>query len=84
MARSKRRKKLSNKAEMSRRCAELKRHVNALGLKSFTEYQAWCRKRGLSSGLYKSDSQKKKERQLARSQHTAALLARTHQHTRRA
>ncbi len=45
---------------------------------------AWCRKRGLSSGLYKSDSQKKKERQLARSQHTAALLARTHQHTRRA
>lgn len=82
MARSKRRKKLSSKAEMSRRSAELKRHVNALGLKSFTEYQAWCRKRGLSSGLYKSDSQKKKERQLARSQHTAALLARTHQHTR--
>ena len=32
--------------------------MHALGLKSSAEYQAWCRKRGLSSGLYKSDSQK--------------------------
>lgn len=36
-------------------------HIKRLGLSSFDEYKKWCSENGLSTGLYKSESIRKKE-----------------------
>lgn len=53
-----------------------------LGLKSREEYQAWCRNRGISTGLYKSTFQRNKERDSAKRGRADALLVRKRQYTR--
>jgi hypothetical protein len=42
----------------------LQRHLAALGLETAPEYQAWCRKRGVSDALRKSADQRKRELRL--------------------
>lgn len=60
----------------------LRGHIKSLGLKSREDYQAWCRNRGLSTGLYKSAFQRKKEKETAKRSRADVMLARTRQYTR--
>lgn len=62
---------------------ELMRHIAELGLKTVDDYTAWCADQGLSTGIQKSDSQRKKERELATRLQSEAVLAKMKDHTRR-
>ena len=61
----------------------LMRHIRELNLDSLAEYTAWCKKHGLSTGSHKSNSQRKKERELASRLGSDAVLARMKDYTRR-
>ena len=61
----------------------LMKHVEALGLRSVEEYQAWCRERGLSSGINKGERLRRKELELAVRLESEAALERVRRHTRR-
>lgn len=60
----------------------LRSHIKSLGLTSEKEYQDWCRARGFSEGLHKSDDQKRKEQRLAKAHKGESILARKRSQTR--
>ncbi|MBT5144306.1 MAG: hypothetical protein HOM31_16540 [Gemmatimonadetes bacterium] len=60
----------------------LQSHIKSLGLTSQKEYQDWCRTRGFSEGLHKSDEQKRKELRLAKVHQGESILARKRSQTR--
>jgi len=62
---------------------ELMDHIRELGLDSVEKYTAWCKKHGLSTGSHKSNSQRKKERELASRLQSDAVLASMKDYTRR-
>lgn len=68
--------------ETARLRGSLRSHLNSLGLKSEEEYRKWCRARGVSDGLHKSNTQKRKEQHLARTQHGESILHRKRSQTR--
>ena len=62
---------------------ELTRHIASLGLRDVPAYTAWCSEHDLSTGVNKSDGQRKKERDLFERLQSDAVLARMKNHTRR-
>ncbi len=80
--RQKRRKKARRVGEETRGSGKLKRHLRHLELGSVSEYQNWCRNRGLGAGLLKSPVQMKKERDLATRLRSEAALVSTRRYTR--
>ena len=58
-------------------------HVEALGLGSTTDYQAWCRGHNLSDALYKGDRQRRKELDMVRDLTSQAVLRTVRRITRR-
>jgi hypothetical protein len=56
--------------------ADLEHHLETLGLKTADEYVLWCRQQGISPGLDKSESQRRKERELAGQLKSQAALKR--------
>ncbi len=58
-------------------------HVEALGLGSTTDYQAWCRGNNLSDALYKGDRQRRKELDMVRDLTSQAVLRKVRRITRR-
>lgn len=51
--------------------AELRRHLNALGLESVEAYRAWCRQHGFRTGTRKSWQEQRQEREAFRKEEAA-------------
>ena len=64
--------------------AALDKHIKALGLASAESYRAWCSQQGLSTGLNKSERQRRKEIELAARLKSAAALNTVRRQVRRA
>jgi hypothetical protein len=63
--------------------AEARRHLEALGLKTVEEYQAWSRAHGFSPALNKTRQQRQQEQRLAERLRSQAVLSAARRHTRR-
>lgn len=63
--------------------AALEKHWTALGLASAAGYEAWCRARGLSATVHKSEAQRRKECALTAGERAEVALAGARQHHRR-
>jgi hypothetical protein len=61
----------------------LQEHVQALGLKTAEEYQAWCRRHGHGDSLKKTPDQRKKEMRTLELLNAEAALGAVRRHTRR-
>jgi hypothetical protein len=61
----------------SRRRTLLDKHIRDMGFQKIGEYQEWCRKQDLGDGLYKSPSQRQKEKQLKLQLNNAGVLSST-------
>jgi hypothetical protein len=68
--------------ETARLRGSLNAHLKSLGLKSEAEYRQWCRSRGISDGLHKFASQKRREQRLAKTQQGKSILHRKRTQTR--
>lgn len=80
MAKHKRKKKQTSVQTADSK--ELKRHMRTIGVQSVSDYQSWCRNRGLGAGLKKSANQLDKERAVSKNQQADAVLSRNRRYTR--
>jgi hypothetical protein len=62
---------------------EVMRHIGELGLATVEAYTTWCGAQGLSTGIQKSRSQRKKECDLALRLRSETVLSKMKNHTRR-